>query len=88
MKDATGELSMTAVAVIAIAAISVVFSTLIWPTIKASISRSTHCSQAFDCVDGQNGMKTCKYCADESCSSIVSVQCSSNTGESNSAATN
>ena len=39
MKDATGELSMTAVAVVAIAAISVVFTTLIWPSIKKNIVR-------------------------------------------------
>lgn len=34
MKEASGELSMTAVAVVAIAAIGVVFTTLIWPAIK------------------------------------------------------
>ena len=63
MKDATGELSMTAVAVVAIAAIGVVFSTLIWPTIKANIQRSMHCSQAFncDCTNPGNGICTCSY---------------------------
>ena len=49
MKDATGELSMTAVAVVAIAAILVVFNTLIWPSIKSNITRSAKCSQAFSC---------------------------------------
>lgn len=61
MKDATGELSMTAVAVVAIAAISVVFSTLIWPTIKANITRSTYCSQAYQCTACDGGMCECKY---------------------------
>ena len=66
MKDATGELSMTAVAVVAIAAISVVFSTLIWPTIRANIMRSTWCSQAFNCsAPDENGMSTCTYCTGE-----------------------
>lgn len=65
MKDATGELSMTAVAVVAIAAISVVFSTLIWPTIKANIQRSTWCSQAFNCTSDGEGMETCNYCDDQ-----------------------
>lgn len=63
MKDATGELSMTAVAVVAIAAISVLFSTLIWPTIKQNIMRSTYCSGAFqcDCPDGGDTCE-CLYC--------------------------
>ena len=76
MKDATGELSMTAVAVVAIAAISVVFSTLIWPTIKANITRSTYCSQSFSCsTDGSSGMKTCLYCTDEKCGSTETIKC-------------
>ena len=50
MKEASGELSMTAVAVVAIAAIGVVFTTLIWPAIKNNITRSTNCTQAFDCT--------------------------------------
>lgn len=64
MKDATGELSMTAVAVVAIAAISVVFSTLIWPSIKANITRSANCSQAYSCdcsSAGAGGLCDCKY---------------------------
>lgn len=59
MKDATGELSMTAVAVVAIAAISVVFTTLIWPSIKANIVRSTHCSEAISCTCSSDNAKTC-----------------------------
>lgn len=64
MKDATGELSMTAVAVVAIAAISVVFTTLIWPNIRATIMRSTYCAQAFGCgeADASTGLATCYYC--------------------------
>lgn len=58
MRDATGELSMTAVAVVAIAAISVVFTTLIWPSIKANIVRSAHCNEVISC-DCKDGSKTC-----------------------------
>ncbi len=58
MKDATGELSMTAVAVVAIAAISVVFTTLIWPSIKANIVRSTHCNEVISC-NCTDGKSTC-----------------------------
>lgn len=60
MKDATGELSMTAIAVVAIAAIGVVFTTLIWPSIKANITRSTKCAQAFNCT-GTGDLQDCDY---------------------------
>jgi len=61
MKDATGELSMTAIAVVAIAAIGVVFTQLVWPTIKKNITRSAHCSEAYGCVNGGNGLVNCVY---------------------------
>lgn len=41
MKEATGELSMTAIAAVAIAAIAALFYTLVWPTIKLSIVNNT-----------------------------------------------
>ena len=85
MKDATGELSMTAVAVVAIAAIAVVFTTLIWPRIKVNIMRSTYCSQAFGCKkETEDGMRTCYYCTDEgsdgggntgTCGSTAEIKC-------------
>lgn len=81
MKEASGELSMTAVAVVAIAAIAVVFSTLIWPTIRSNILRSTYCSQAYNCVDNGDGSATCTYCANEDCSEEAEVICQSNTVE-------
>lgn len=49
MKDATGELSMTAVAVVAIAAISVLFSQVIWPMIKTNIVNQSKCTAAYGC---------------------------------------
>ena len=62
MKDATGELSMTAIAVVAIAAIGVVFTQLVWPTIKKNITRSAHCSEAYGCVNNTaNGLVDCVY---------------------------
>lgn len=68
MKDATGELSMTAVAVVAIAAISVVFTTLIWPSIKKNIVRSAHCNEAVRCdcpsADDPKSYCTCYYLDD------------------------
>ena len=61
MKDATGELSMTAIAVVAIAAIGVVFSQLVWPAIKKNITRSAHCSEAFKCNPSSGNTMTCFY---------------------------
>lgn len=76
MKDATGELSMTAVAVVAIAAIAVVFTTLIWPNIRQNILRSTYCSQAFNCQEADNsGMRTCSYCKSDDCGTTGTIQC-------------
>ncbi len=60
MKEASGELSMTAVAVVAIGAIAVLFTTLILPGLKANIKRNTYCSQAYKC-EGTGNMKNCKY---------------------------
>lgn len=59
MKEASGELSMTAVAVVAIAAVGVLFTTLIWPNIKGSITSSTKCSAAFDCTSTKSGTGKC-----------------------------
>ena len=61
MKDATGELSMTAVAVVAIGAVAVVFTTLIWPSMKANITRNTYCAQAYSRSAASNGKANCKY---------------------------
>ena len=60
MKEASGELRMTAIAVVAIAAIGVVFTTLIWPGIKSNITRSTNCAQAYNCT-GTGNMLNCTY---------------------------
>ena len=60
MKEASGELSMTAVAVVAIGAIGVLFTTLIWPNIKANIERNANCSQAYNCT-GTGKTVTCTY---------------------------
>ena len=62
MKDATGELSMTAIAVVAIAAIGLVFYQLIWPSIRENIRRSTYCSQAYNCsCPSDGGLCNCVY---------------------------
>lgn len=54
MKEATGELNMTVVTVVAIAAIAAFFYAFVWPAIKNSINSSTKCSDAIcpkSCAD-------------------------------------
>ncbi len=48
MKEATGELNMTVVTVVAIAAVAAFFYAFIWPGIRNQIQASTYCSMA-DC---------------------------------------
>ena len=61
MKEATGELNMTVVTVVAIAAVAAFFYAFIWPSIKTNILNSTKCSSAYNCTCGENGSaKTCK----------------------------
>ena len=58
MKEATGELNMTVVTVVAIAAVAAFFYAFIWPGIQQSITSSTNCASAYGCdSDGKN----CKY---------------------------
>ena len=65
MKEASGELSMTAVAVVAIAAIGVLFTTLIYPGIKTSLENRQKCSTAYacNCKNGktEKDVCTCHY---------------------------
>ena len=50
MKEATGELNMTVVTVVAIAAVAAFFYAFVWPGIKASITNSTKCANAVNCT--------------------------------------
>lgn len=61
MKEASGELSMTAVAVVAIAAIGVLFTTLIYPSIKRSLQHNQNCSAAYGCHSCSDGVCECYY---------------------------
>lgn len=51
MKEATGELNMTVITVVAIAAIAGIFYMFVWPGIQASIKRNTCEAQ---CPGGAN----------------------------------
>lgn len=58
MKEATGELNMTVITVVAIAAVGAFFYAFIWPGIQKSIKRNTNCSNAV-CPENCTG-KTCQ----------------------------
>ena len=61
MKEATGELNMTVVTVVAIAAIGAFFYAFVWPAIKANINRTTKCSNAICPSSCTTGACTCTY---------------------------
>lgn len=62
MKEASGELSMTAITVVAIAAIGGVFTALVWPQIKINILNQIKCANKFNCeCSGNESTCKCKY---------------------------
>ena len=62
MKEATGELNMTVVTVVAIAAVAAFFYAFVWPAVKTNINRSTYCAAAVSCGDPDaDGNRVCQY---------------------------
>ena len=45
MKEATGELNMTVITVVAIAAVGMLFTIFVWPNIQSNLALNTACSQ-------------------------------------------
>lgn len=44
MKEATGELNMTVITVVAIAAVGLLFTLFVWPNIQSNLALNTACS--------------------------------------------
>ncbi len=44
MKEATGELNMTVITVVAIAAVGLLFTVFVWPNIQSNLALQTACS--------------------------------------------
>ena len=84
MKEATGELNMTVVTVVAIAAVGAFFYAFIWPGIQQSIKQSTYCSAAYGC-DKEH--KECKY-RDSDGEEQTGLDCSSYLDKANDSKTN
>lgn len=77
MNAASSELSLTAIAVVAIAAIGVLFTTVVWPSIKTNITTRTKCSQAF-CTSCDNGSCQCTYYDEDGTASTITCPDTSN----------
>ena len=55
MQEATGELNMTVITVVAIAAVAAFFYAFVWPQIQNSIAASTACTQGPGTTVGTQG---------------------------------
>ncbi len=78
MKEATGELNMTVITVVAIAAVAAFFYAFVWPNIKNTINRNQQCANATNCdcgTDGNADMCTCRYFDDSGQLAAESINC-------------
>lgn len=62
MKEATGELNMTVVIVMAVGILSAFFFTVLWPNLQGQFIANSNCRKAVcDNKPDSNGMVTCKF---------------------------
>lgn len=74
MKEATGELNMTVITVVAIAAVAAFFYAVVWPSIQSSIEQGTRCADAIcQCTEGATTCP-CQY-YDADAGSYQSITC-------------
>lgn len=66
MKEATGELNMTVITVVAIAAIGAFFMAFVWPQLKGSVQGTAKCSSAVGCKACSSGSRKCDGYYDDS----------------------
>lgn len=74
MKEATGELNMTVITIVAIAAIAGFFYLFIWPAIQTNLALTTACNAAggSNYTDAENGI-VCTKDADGEVKCVVTV---------------
>lgn len=60
MKEATGELNMTVVIVLAVAILAAFFFTVLWPMIKTNFEHNSRCSKAI-CLPCPKNDPSCKF---------------------------
>ena len=63
MKEATGELNMTVIAVVAIAAVGAFFYAIVWPRIKTSVSSQSVCANGQNYQAGTAGKEDYVKCS-------------------------
>ncbi len=73
MKEATGELNMTVITVVAIAAVGAFFYAFVWPNIQSTIERNTKCANA-TCKGGDGEFMDCTY-FDADQNDYVDIKC-------------
>lgn len=79
MKEATGELNMTVVTVVAIAAVAAFFYAFVWPQIKQSIKSSTYCASAVCPASCKSGTTcVCVYTTEDGAQKDVTCQIRNN----------
>lgn len=60
MKEATGELNMTVITVVAIAAVAAFFYAFVWPAIRNNLDNTTKCNAAV-CPPCDTALCECTY---------------------------
>ncbi len=63
LKEATGELNMTVITVVAIAAVAAFFYAFLWPAIQQGLSRNTceNSGGTYTANNGEGGERCCTY---------------------------
>ena len=75
MKEATGELSTTVIAIVAIAAVLTIFTVWLLPAMRSSIRAKTYCSSSVQCGACEDGRRTCHYYNDDMTVSEDTIEC-------------
>ena len=82
MKEATGELNMTVVTVVAIAAVAAFFYAFVWPTVRDNIINGTKCANAICTTCTSSGKKTtCEGCENPADGKPITGKCIYSNGE-------
>ena len=78
MKEATGELNMTVIVIVAIAAVAAIFYVFVWPVIQGNLTANARCSGAYGCGDcTDEGTMTCEgYYEEDGTLEETEIQCS------------
>lgn len=78
MKEPTGELNMTVITVVAIAAVAAFFYAFVWPAIKGNIVGNIHCSSAVGCTCSGDTCSCTGYYGDDGTIVSETLECPNN----------